>query len=696
MDSGRKKVTFNWLHTAISSPTNPQANNAGPSTPSQRNTPETDPTSTSPANYSPGSEVFGALSLDTPKRKAEDLFGNVNSLGKVKLRKLSRENSKIFRNLKDSTMKRSPEQQETPKPQEASHSFILKKKERTPEEGLKAICRMALIAAFGNTTAKHRPTKTHKTLPLPLASSPGEAQESSPDSLDRKIVDTYSSLRSSEEYKDVSSIPGENRSSPHQVLVEINSQDKDCEPKANRRDPVCGETSRSALFAPENELEVKECDSSIPSLQYTPDSLFSPMTHQNNPHQQSDFVNSQGASASSVPLIYSPEATGVNQTATEDTETIFSTSPRSVFFSCKQTHLQSTGSSNLFRAGSQTSSSSFNANLLDPFALPLHSNSSSNSSARRRRSDGESLKGSHSHLSPSSVIPTRRLSLGAKPLWTGHSYCDSQAGFIDTHCHLDMLYGKLGYSGTFSSFRKHYKSSFTPEFQGCITDFCNPGIMMKEALWEGLLAEDMVWGAFGCHPHFAKNYSKVQENNILMAMRHPKAVAFGEMGLDYSHKNSTNTPLQKKVFERQLQLAVAMQKPLVIHCRDADDDLLEIMKRCVPREHKIHRHCFTNSYPVIEPFLTEFPNLYVGFTALITYSSATEARNAVRQIPLDRIVLETDAPYFVPRQVGKNVCRFSHPGMGIHTLQELCWLKGEDMATVLNTIRKNTTQLYGI
>uniref|UniRef100_A0A3Q2GBV0 TatD DNase domain containing 2 n=2 Tax=Cyprinodon variegatus TaxID=28743 RepID=A0A3Q2GBV0_CYPVA len=120
------------------------------------------------------------------------------------------------------------------------------------------------------------------------------------------------------------------------------------------------------------------------------------------------------------------------------------------------------------------------------------------------------------------------------------------------------------------------------------------------------------------------------------------------------------------------------------------------MKKCVPRDHKIHRHCFTNSYSVIEPFLTEFPNLYVGFTALITYSKAREARNAVRRIPLNRIVLETDAPYFLPRQVGKDVCQFSHPGMGIHTLHELSWLKGEDEATVLKTIRNNTSLLYGI
>ncbi|XP_070692982.1 putative deoxyribonuclease TATDN2 [Pempheris klunzingeri] len=314
----------------------------------------------------------------------------------------------------------------------------------------------------------------------------------------------------------------------------------------------------------------------------------------------------------------------------------------------------------------------------------------------KRQSDiGTSIR--YPPYSPYHDTPRRRLSLGAEPLWTSsYPYLDDHTGFIDSHCHLDMLYGKLGFSGTFSRFQEMYQSSFPPEFRGCIANFCNPKIMVKDNLWEGLLAENMVWGAFGCHPHFAKQYSRVHERNILMAMRHPKAVAFGEIGLDYSHKNSTGIPRQKEVFERQLRLAVAMQKPLVIHCRDADDDLLAIMRKCVPREYKIHRHCFTNSYRVIEPFLAEFPNMYVGFTALITYSKATKARGAVCQIPLNRIVLETDAPYFLPRQMKKDVCQFSHPGMGIYTLQELSQLKGKDMATVLATIRNNTFQLYGI
>ncbi|KAJ3602076.1 hypothetical protein NHX12_029836 [Muraenolepis orangiensis] len=353
-------------------------------------------------------------------------------------------------------------------------------------------------------------------------------------------------------------------------------------------------------------------------------------------------------------------------------------------------------------------SPSIPANVHDHFALPTHSGQDSpstpirqfsplypccNSMTRRRHSDALQQSTSPSYYTDNT---TRRLSTGQEPIWTSCPPGGRHTGFIDTHCHLDMLYGKLGYRGTFSHFREMHKSTFPLEFSGCITDFCNPRLMVKEALWEGLLAEDLVWGAFGCHPHFAKEYSDVHERAILTAMRHPKAVAFGEIGLDYSHKNSTATSKQKEVFERQLRLAVSMQKPLVIHCRDADEDLLVIMKKCVPRDYKIHRHCFTNSYPVIEPFLTEFPNLCVGFTALITYFQAKEARDAVRKIPLNRIVLETDAPYFLPRQVGKGVSQFAHPGMAIHTLREISLLKGQDLSTVFTTIRHNTMQLYGV
>ncbi|XP_032126543.1 putative deoxyribonuclease TATDN2 isoform X2 [Sapajus apella] len=277
------------------------------------------------------------------------------------------------------------------------------------------------------------------------------------------------------------------------------------------------------------------------------------------------------------------------------------------------------------------------------------------------------------------------------------SHCEPslEEGFIDTHCHLDMLYSKLSFQGTFKKFRKIYSSSFPKEFQGCISDFCDPRTL-TDCLWEELLKEDLVWGAFGCHPHFARYYSESQERNLLQALRHPKAVAFGEMGLDYSYKCTTPVPEQHKVFERQLQLAVSLKKPLVIHCREADEDLLDIMKKFVPPDYKIHRHCFTGSYPVIEPLLKYFPNMSVGFTAVLTYSSAWEAREALRQIPLERIIVETDAPYFLPRQVPKSLCQYAHPGLALHTVREIARVKDQPLSRTLAALRENTSRLYSL
>ncbi|XP_049435165.1 putative deoxyribonuclease TATDN2 [Epinephelus fuscoguttatus] len=781
MDSNRKKFVFKWIRTAATPPAHPQERDAGSGTSSRWNMSPYEDSDSVPLSDSPGPDGLGALSLDTPKRKAVELGESMPSSGKRKLRKLSRRNNEHFKTSEEKHMDESPRQLESTESQQVSspspQTFGMKKKERTPEEVSKAICRRALIAAIGSTST----TDIHRTS-LSL-SSPVRTEAPSPVALDRAVTnfkcssikpenksednstaqeeqwdnstvqegqwdnrmvqegqwdnrtvqeeqwdnstvqeERWDNSTAREEHWDNSTIR-EDQQSSLQMFEDTEGQVEDSRLKTDRRcvvlkgedspksfiapDPVFVETtSQDKLFATENGPEAKDCDLSFPELEYIPESPSCFMTPQSGSFDsqqwRSPSVSTQEATTSSSTFLYTTETTGSAQAAAEDLEMSFSLPQRTVFVSAKQPHPSNTAPSKASRAETGSfHSPNIRAHLTDPFALPLHSNRKAlnphmNSRTSSRRSDVVSSMRHPSHPFTHGGTPKRRLSQGAEPMWTSYPKQDSQVGFIDSHCHIDMLYGKLGFCGTFKSFQRKYQSSFPPEFRGCIANFCNPRLMMKEALWEGLLAEDMVWGAFGCHPHFAKYYTSVHERNILMAMQHPKAVAFGEIGLDYSHKNSTDTPKQKEVLERQLRLAVGMKKPLVIHCRDADDDLLEIMKKCIPRDYKIHRHCFTNSYPVIEPFLTEFPNLYVGFTALITYHKATEARDAVRRIPLDRIVLETDAPYFLPRQVKKDVCQFSHPGMGIHTLRELSLLKGKDMATVLTAIRNNTSQLYGI
>ncbi|XP_006994757.1 3'-5' RNA nuclease TATDN2 isoform X1 [Peromyscus maniculatus bairdii] len=320
-------------------------------------------------------------------------------------------------------------------------------------------------------------------------------------------------------------------------------------------------------------------------------------------------------------------------------------------------------------------------------------NSHSLQSSRSTEEEKEEVKGKRTFREETPPRHTREHTSSSLP--RSHREMNLEEGFIDTHCHLDMLYSKLSFKGTFTKFRKIYSSSFPKEFQGCISDFCDPRTL-TDGLWEELLKEDLVWGAFGCHPHFARYYNENQERKLLHALRHPKAVAFGEMGLDYSHKCTTPVPEQHQVFERQLQLAVSLKKPLVIHCREADEDLLDIMKKFVPSDYKIHRHCFTGSYSVIEPLLKYFPNMSVGFTAVLTYSSAWEARDALRQIPLDRIIVETDAPYFLPRQVPRSLCQYAHPGLALHTVREIARVKEESLSRTLAVLRENTSRLYSL
>ncbi|XP_061543451.1 LOW QUALITY PROTEIN: putative deoxyribonuclease TATDN2 [Phycodurus eques] len=697
MDSSRKKVAFkiSKLQRVFSTP----------HCASQRNVtltpPKVFPKAELSLRDSPGPGGLGELSLDTPKRKAVAFPDAVASQSKAELTKRTK---KSFRNIhipaisdicslgisQDTDLLEATQSDVSPLP---SHSFF-KKEDSAPEEGLKAIYKMALSGAVRSRGLKSTPAKCSTDtgcLSLSPASPYMKTEEHSQTSLTRCWSPQLGKCDVSEDQISTSQA----------VVISVDQKDGTVS-QGGERGVVLDEVvigrhySQDNVSASETEPQTRDIESSFPPLEYLPDSLSCCITPQDEP--------ADGWKCLSPPVNNSFGATAPSSSPTECSGNLramssFPMSQRAFVVSCTQQEARSPS------AVARVDPKNLNPNTFDfksivdsadPFALPLYSNSSQRTAAVARR---ESYAGSSVHSPRYSFEhdrpPNTRLSMGdPQHLWS--SYPHSAGGFIDTHCHLDMLYGKLRFRGSFGRFRSLYRSSFPSEFQGCIADFCNPRLMSKEALWEGLLDEDIVWGAFGCHPHFAHEYSNVNERSILTAMGHPKAVAFGEMGLDYSHKNSTCTRKQKEVFERQLQWAVAMNKPLVIHCRDADDDLMTILKKCVPRDYKIHRHCFTNSYRVIEPFLEEFPNLYVGFTALITYNSAMEARDAVRKIPLDRIVLETDAPYFLPRLVNKDLCRFSHPGLGIHTLQELSLLKGEDMPTVLTTIRNNTTQLYGI
>ncbi|XP_072026850.1 putative deoxyribonuclease TATDN2 [Amphiura filiformis] len=272
-------------------------------------------------------------------------------------------------------------------------------------------------------------------------------------------------------------------------------------------------------------------------------------------------------------------------------------------------------------------------------------------------------------------------------------YPYSMRDYIDTHCHIDFLYQRISYKGTFQKFTTQHH--FPPNYAGCVAIFCTPESLKPHGIWKDLMNEDKIWGAFGIHPHHAKYYDGWVEEHILSCMKHPKAVALGEIGLDYSNRNSSDWILQQEVFRRQLNMALKMDKPLVIHSRDAEDDTINIMASMVPRDYPIHRHCFTGTPEEAQRWFSVFPKSFIGLTALVTFPSAFPTHRTAKEIPLERLLLETDSPYFLPRQCPRTL-KFANPSMAVFVAERIARLKGITTDEVLIAVRKNTKLMYGV
>ncbi|KAG8193290.1 hypothetical protein JTE90_003777 [Oedothorax gibbosus] len=272
---------------------------------------------------------------------------------------------------------------------------------------------------------------------------------------------------------------------------------------------------------------------------------------------------------------------------------------------------------------------------------------------------------------------------------------ESDPGFIDSHCHLDFLFQRLGFEKSYSDYRLLNSSTYPVSYEGCVAVFCNPNTFYRKTMWQKYLNEEGVWGTFGCHPHNANLYSDVIENDLCRALEHSKVRALGEIGLDYSNRNDCPKKLQHLVLRRQLKIALDKKLPLVIHCRNANEDLMQIMKEMLPKNYFIHLHCFTDDWDWAQKWMSAFPNLFIGITNLVTYNSAEPTHDVAKRIPLDRLLLETDAPYFVPRRVPRST-KYSHPGMAIHVAAQIATLRNTSLKEIIHHTRENTKKMYRI
>lgn len=172
----------------------------------------------------------------------------------------------------------------------------------------------------------------------------------------------------------------------------------------------------------------------------------------------------------------------------------------------------------------------------------------------------------------------------------------------------------------------------------------------EQAIALSELYESICYATAGLHPHHASDFSNDLGSELREMLGHRNVVAVGECGLDFNRNFSTRQE-QVRAFEAQLEIAIDLQKPVFLHQRDAHEDFVAIIKSCRSELGKLVAHCFTGSTEEVNDLMAL--DMYVGVTGWICDEKRGESlQQAVKHIPIDRIMLETDAPYLLPRNLG--------------------------------------------
>lgn len=193
-----------------------------------------------------------------------------------------------------------------------------------------------------------------------------------------------------------------------------------------------------------------------------------------------------------------------------------------------------------------------------------------------------------------------------------------------------------------------------------------------------------VFATCGYHPHEAVKAPKRYLYELENMAAHPKVVAIGEMGLDY-HYNFSDPKIQQKVYREQLELAVALQLPAVVHCRNSDDDILQGINESACENGVIH--CFASNVEFAEKILET--GFHISFTGMITF--VKELEEVVIEIPLERMMVETDSPYLSPKpHRGKK----NEPKNVLHVAEKIAELKEINLEEVAESTTETAMNLF--
>lgn len=250
-------------------------------------------------------------------------------------------------------------------------------------------------------------------------------------------------------------------------------------------------------------------------------------------------------------------------------------------------------------------------------------------------------------------------------------------GWIDIHAHLNMLDKEVDEAlqlAQANNINRVITIGTEPEDLPIVLSLANQ--------WQ-----PKVFCTIGIHPHEAKKFDNNVEIFLQENLTNKRVVALGEIGLDYYYGHS-EVDTQRRVFERQMELAEQFDQPVQIHTRDADDDTIEILEKFKGRVRGII-HCFTGTERLAKAALDNGFNL--SFSGILTFKNAQSLRDIAKWAPLDRIHVETDSPFLAPVPMRG---RKNHPAFMLWTAECLRELKGVSTEVFCLQMKNNAETMF--
>ena len=255
---------------------------------------------------------------------------------------------------------------------------------------------------------------------------------------------------------------------------------------------------------------------------------------------------------------------------------------------------------------------------------------------------------------------------------------------FDSHCHIDD-----------KSYNRDLDSIIKRANNADVARLMTVGVNGKTSARAVELAESHpeIYASVGVHPHDVKNCRESVIEELISLASIPKVRAWGEIGLDFNRMYSPRKD-QEMWFEKQLEIADQLELPMIFHERDSNGRFLEILKKHAVKQLNGVVHCFSGDRNELKQYLDL--GLYIGITGILTIKGrGARLRELAPLIPLNRLLVETDAPYLVPAPE-KNQHRRNEPAFVKSVLLKLAEVRQEDPEQLAETIWHNTCRLYGV